>query len=347
MFFGFSEKKIFFDYNFFDNHFKLGNQILNFHSLEKKNCEILEFIVCNAVLSSCISSGVMQDPIILKLQSELAECFNNDISILNNLKKILALLDEKIFLINNLTVHLTMQQPKLCQQDINYKFLIRDYLADLLNLDKKNVVIQAGTGEKIGDTGNSKAIIVLCNISLSINKLDIQRIGFGFDRHRFSKDFNKEKILTICNQVLNYHQSISAHSDGDVVLHGLVNAIFSTIGLGDIGEHFPDTDPEWKNCNSKKFAEYAMKKLYDCELKIKKIDVTLIASTDLLWFIKNNYNDFMYNSKNILSNISNLDINKIDFQIRLADKFLSEKDEVCIGNNDGLDANVKIIVEKR
>ena len=337
MFFGFSEKKIFFDYYSSDNHLKLGNQILNFHSLEKKNSEILEFVVCRAILD--LLKNHFDVSYYIDEFDELIHSFEDDLSVLNCFKKVLALLDEKKFLINNLTVHLTMQQPKLCQQDINYKLLIRDYLADLLNLDQKDVVVQAGTGEKIGDIGNSKAIIVLCNVSLSINKSDSMRIGFGFDRHRFSKDFNKEKILTICNQALNYHKSISAHSDGDVVFHGFVNAIFSTIGLGDIGEHFPDTDPEWKNCNSKKFAEYAMKKLDDCELKITKIDVTLILSTDLLFFIKNNYNDFTYNAKNILSDIANLDIDKIDCQIRLANKLLSD-------DNDGLDANVRIFVEK-
>jgi 2-C-methyl-D-erythritol 2,4-cyclodiphosphate synthase len=343
MLYGFSEKKIFFNPKS-NNKLVLGNQVVDFLSCQKINCEIVEFAICSAILNGLNISKY--DCIIQKFQWELEECFEHDKSVLSLLKEIKDFLKIQRYCINNLAIHFTMQKPKLCQKDINYKFLIRDYIADLFVLDNSDVVVQAGTGEKIGDVGSSNAFIVLCNVSLWQGVMGKTRIGFGFDRHRFHKDFfSSSKILTICNQKVNYNKSIDAHSDGDVVLHGLVNGIFSAVGLGDIGEHFPDSDLEWKDCDSKKFVEYAIRKLHEHQLKIINIEVVLILSEALLEFINQNYKNFIKDSKNILSNLCSLRVENISFLIRSASKDFLEKDEECISNDNGLDSNIKIIVK--
>ncbi|WP_010598358.1 2-C-methyl-D-erythritol 2,4-cyclodiphosphate synthase [Rickettsiella massiliensis] len=73
------------------------------------------------------------------------------------------------------------------------------------------------------------------------------RVGHGFDVHAFTQG------AYITGVRIPYHQGVRAHSDGDVVIHALVDALLGASALGDIGSHFPDTDPQWKNCASRIF----------------------------------------------------------------------------------------------
>lgn len=68
-----------------------------------------------------------------------------------------------------------------------------------------------------------------------------------------------------------------AHSDGDVVLHALVDALLGAIGAGDIGEMFPNTDPRWENAPSRIFVEAAMQRVHDAGFRVGNIDVTIMA----------------------------------------------------------------------
>jgi 2-C-methyl-D-erythritol 2,4-cyclodiphosphate synthase len=68
-----------------------------------------------------------------------------------------------------------------------------------------------------------------------------------------------------------------AHSDGDVILHALVDAMLGAIGAGDIGEHFPDTDPKWKGASSRVFIDAARLEVQRAGYEIANIDVTLLA----------------------------------------------------------------------
>ena len=68
-----------------------------------------------------------------------------------------------------------------------------------------------------------------------------------------------------------------AHSDGDVVLHAVVDAILGALGLGDIGEHFPDTDPKWKGAASRVFVEHAYGLAREAGYTLANADVTILA----------------------------------------------------------------------
>jgi 2-C-methyl-D-erythritol 2,4-cyclodiphosphate synthase len=99
------------------------------------------------------------------------------------------------------------------------------------------------------------------------------RIGHGYDVHRL-KEGGK---LVLAGIVVSNEMSAIAHSDGDVILHALVDALLGAIGGGDIGEHFPDTDPHWKGAASGVFVKAALAEVKSAGYEIANIDITLLA----------------------------------------------------------------------
>jgi 2-C-methyl-D-erythritol 2,4-cyclodiphosphate synthase len=99
------------------------------------------------------------------------------------------------------------------------------------------------------------------------------RIGSGIDVHAFGPgDF----VMLGGVRVAHTHGLI-AHSDGDVVLHALTDALLGAAGLGDIGQHFKDTDPRWKGADSKRFVRAVMELLRARGLRVGNADVTVLA----------------------------------------------------------------------
>jgi 2-C-methyl-D-erythritol 2,4-cyclodiphosphate synthase len=99
------------------------------------------------------------------------------------------------------------------------------------------------------------------------------RIGSGIDVHAFGPgDF----VMLGGVRVAHTH-GVVAHSDGDVVLHALTDALLGAAGLGDIGQHFKDTDPRWKGADSKRFVRAVMDMLRDRKLRVGNADVTVLA----------------------------------------------------------------------
>ena len=99
------------------------------------------------------------------------------------------------------------------------------------------------------------------------------RIGHGFDVHAFGEP----RPLIIGGVEVPYHTGFIAHSDGDVALHALTDALLATCGAGDIGAHFPPSDPQWKGAASRIFVEHAASLVRARGGRIANADVTLIA----------------------------------------------------------------------
>jgi 2-C-methyl-D-erythritol 2,4-cyclodiphosphate synthase len=76
-----------------------------------------------------------------------------------------------------------------------------------------------------------------------------------------------------------HSQGVVAHSDGDVILHALCDALLGAAGLGDIGQHFRDTDPQWKGADSKRFVSAIMDMLRARKLRVGNADVTVLAES--------------------------------------------------------------------
>ncbi|HLL89884.1 MAG TPA: 2-C-methyl-D-erythritol 2,4-cyclodiphosphate synthase [Tepidisphaeraceae bacterium] len=99
------------------------------------------------------------------------------------------------------------------------------------------------------------------------------RIGHGFDLHRLRPGGR----LVLGGVVVSTEMSPIAHSDGDVVIHALVDAVLGAIGAGDIGEHFPDSDPRWKGQASSAFLAHALALAGDAGFVVANADVTILA----------------------------------------------------------------------
>jgi 2-C-methyl-D-erythritol 2,4-cyclodiphosphate synthase len=101
------------------------------------------------------------------------------------------------------------------------------------------------------------------------------RIGSGFDVHAFGPGDS----VVLGGVRVPSSRGVIAHSDGDVVLHALCDAMLGAAGLGDIGMHFPDTDPMWKGADSRRFVAAVLEMLGVRKLKVGNVDITLLAQT--------------------------------------------------------------------
>src|SRR6185312_13278544 len=103
------------------------------------------------------------------------------------------------------------------------------------------------------------------------------RVGIGFDVHRFKEPENKENnVIPLGGIMIPHNKSIEAHSDGDVIIHAVVDALLGAINAGDIGIHFPPSDPKWRGVASSIFLEYTKGLLTEAGAIINNIDVIII-----------------------------------------------------------------------
>ena len=99
------------------------------------------------------------------------------------------------------------------------------------------------------------------------------RIGHGYDVHRLVEG----RDLILGGVKINHKTGLDGHSDADVLLHAVSDALLGAAGLGDIGRHFPDTDPQYKGADSLELLRIVGEKVMNAGYRISNIDVTLIA----------------------------------------------------------------------
>ncbi|MBQ2801160.1 MAG: 2-C-methyl-D-erythritol 2,4-cyclodiphosphate synthase [Lachnospiraceae bacterium] len=99
------------------------------------------------------------------------------------------------------------------------------------------------------------------------------RVGMGYDVHRLVED----RDLIIGGVKIDYELGLLGHSDADVLLHAIMDALLGAAALGDIGKHFPDTDEKYKGISSIKLMEYVRELLEEKLYVIENIDATIIA----------------------------------------------------------------------
>ena len=104
------------------------------------------------------------------------------------------------------------------------------------------------------------------------------RIGHGFDAHRFGEGDS----VTIGGVSIPHTQGLIAHSDGDVLIHAICDAILGAMALGDIGKHFPDNDPAFKNIDSAELLKSVMQSANNKGYVVGNLDCTVIAQAPRL-----------------------------------------------------------------
>ena len=99
------------------------------------------------------------------------------------------------------------------------------------------------------------------------------RIGHGYDVHRLVPG----RDLILGGVKIDYELGLDGHSDADVLLHAVTDSILGAAAMGDIGAHFPDTDPAYKGADSLELLRIAAKKVMDAGYRVGNVDVTMIA----------------------------------------------------------------------
>lgn len=99
------------------------------------------------------------------------------------------------------------------------------------------------------------------------------RIGHGYDVHRLVED----RDLILGGVQIPYEKGLLGHSDADVLLHAIADALLGAAGLGDIGRHFPDTDPAYKGADSMKLLDAVVQKIDAAGYRVGNVDATVIA----------------------------------------------------------------------
>ena len=99
------------------------------------------------------------------------------------------------------------------------------------------------------------------------------RIGFGYDSHRFEEG----RRLVLGGVEFPGEVGLKGHSDADVLIHAIIDALLGAAALGDIGSHFPDTDPRWKDADSAKLLEAVVVEILGAGFVIGNVDATVIC----------------------------------------------------------------------
>jgi 2-C-methyl-D-erythritol 2,4-cyclodiphosphate synthase len=118
---------------------------------------------------------------------------------------------------------------------------------------------------------------------MTIEQLDQAiRIGHGFDVHRFAAAAADDASIMLGGVNIPHTHSLLAHSDGDVAYHAICDALLGAIAAGDIGRHFPDTDPQYKNASSALLLQSVYQQVIAAGYQLGNLDVTLVAQTPKL-----------------------------------------------------------------
>jgi len=154
--------------------------------------------------------------------------------------------------------------------------------------------------------------------------------GSGIDIHQFEK--NKPMVLGGVNIKSDF--GFKAHSDGDVLIHSVIDALLGACGAGDIGEFFPDNDSKYKNADSKELLKYIVKFINNVGYEIVNIDLTIVAQVPKI-------NPYKMEIKNMMAKLLNIPKYKINIKATTAEKmgFIGRKEGVAVLSNTNLKYN--------
>ena len=191
--------------------------------------------------------------------------------------------------------------------------------------DESSAIVADGGSRKLieGTLGAHKITYAHDLLALSCLKKPskVSLIGNGFDVHAFED----AKPMVLCGVAIDSPFGFKAHSDGDVAIHALIDALLGAAGLGDIGMLFPDSDSEYAGINSKKLLHVTITKLRDFGFEIANVDITIAAETPRLSSYKNEM-------RQVLAEVMNLSRGRINIKATTTEKlgFIGRKEGVGV-----------------
>lgn len=155
------------------------------------------------------------------------------------------------------------------------------------------------------------------------------RIGHGYDVHKFSDGDS----ITLGGVVIPYTHGLEAHSDGDVLIHALCDALLGAAGLWDIGHHFPDSDDEFNNIDSRVLLRKVMHDLNKLGWKVNNVDSTIIAQQPRL-------TPFMPSMRGILAEDLAIEPDAVNVKATTTEKL------GFVGRKEGIAAHAVVLLVK-
>lgn len=153
------------------------------------------------------------------------------------------------------------------------------------------------------------------------------RIGFGYDSHSFIEG----DYILLGGVRIPHKYSVKAHSDGDVLLHAISDSLLGAAALGDLGQHFPDTDPKYSNMDSMDIVSHIFSLLQERGFQINNIDATIIAQSPKL-------SPHMSAIRHSVATVLNLPISQVSV------KATTNEHMGWIGREEGLAAHVVVLL---
>ncbi|MCS5581607.1 MAG: 2-C-methyl-D-erythritol 2,4-cyclodiphosphate synthase [Gammaproteobacteria bacterium] len=138
-------------------------------------------------------------------------------------------------------------------------------------------------------------------------KADSMRIGHGFDVHRFTENFDISKPLKLAGRLIPEELSLEAHSDGDLVLHAVCDAMLGAMAIGDIGEHFPCNNAALAGIDSAELLERVLQLADKNQFRLVNVDVTVIAQVPKL-------SPYRYELRDSLSSLLQMDSDRVNLK---------------------------------
>ena len=156
------------------------------------------------------------------------------------------------------------------------------------------------------------------------------RAGIGHDSHRLEPG----RPLILGGVKVEYARGLAGHSDADVVLHAVTDALLGAAGLGDIGDAFPDTDPQWKGADSRLFLRAALERLNRGGWRIVNVGVVVLAQEPKLGPIKSAIRDN-------LANLLNLSTDRVNVAAKTGERVGH------VGRGEAIDCQAVALIDRR
>ena len=154
------------------------------------------------------------------------------------------------------------------------------------------------------------------------------RIGQGYDVHKLSED----RELWLCGIKIPYTRGLLGHSDADVAIHALCDALLGAAALRDIGFHFPDSDPDFKGADSKLLLAEVVRLIKDKGYGVTNVDVTIIAQAPKL-------KDYIEQMRGKLAEVIGIDIDRVSVKATTTEKLGFE------GRQEGISSMAVALIE--
>lgn len=156
------------------------------------------------------------------------------------------------------------------------------------------------------------------------------KIGYGYDVHRL--EVGEE--LWLGGILLPHHKGAVGHSDADVLLHAICDALLGALALRDIGFHFPDTDPAYKGIDSKKLLAETWNKIEELGWDLGNMDTTICLQTPKL-------SDSIDSMRMVIADILHVDLHRISIKATTTEKL------GFVGTQDGISAHAVVLLKER